>query len=131
MMQFLRKIIVLERRMLPFCCTKVRVASCKVLDKGKILKGGLRAHIKPEITILRWVRHPNIVQLHEVMATKSKIYLVMEFMQGGELFQKVAKGSSGRSWPGYGTDGNNNMEGFPLGRGGGFQQWQYKLSGLW
>ncbi|KAJ3695741.1 hypothetical protein LUZ60_001118 [Juncus effusus] len=64
----------------------------KVLDKEKILKGGMVPHIKREITILRRVRHPNIVQLHEVMATKSKIYFVMEFVKGGELFQKVSKG---------------------------------------
>ncbi|XP_057950374.1 CBL-interacting serine/threonine-protein kinase 12-like [Malania oleifera] len=64
----------------------------KVLDKEKILKSGLTAHIKREISILRRVRHPNIVQLFEVMATKSKIYFVMEFVRGGELFNKVAKG---------------------------------------
>lgn len=64
----------------------------KVLDKEKILKGGLIAHIKREISILRRVRHPNIVQLFEVMATKSKIYFVMEYIRGGELFDKVAKG---------------------------------------
>lgn len=64
----------------------------KVLDKEKILKGGLMAHIKREISILRRVRHPNIVQLFEIMATKSKIYFVMEFVRGGELFNKVAKG---------------------------------------
>ncbi|KAJ6799637.1 CBL-interacting serine/threonine-protein kinase 12-like [Iris pallida] len=64
----------------------------KVLDKEKILKSGLVAHIKREISILRRVRHPNIVQLFEVMATKTKIYFVMEFVRGGELFQKVAKG---------------------------------------
>ncbi|XWS18518.1 hypothetical protein CRYUN_Cryun32bG0050600 [Craigia yunnanensis] len=64
----------------------------KVLDKEKILKGGLIAHIKREIAILRRVRHPNIVQLFEVMATKSKIYFVMEYVRGGELFNKVAKG---------------------------------------
>ncbi|XP_018847947.1 CBL-interacting serine/threonine-protein kinase 12-like [Juglans regia] len=64
----------------------------KVIDKEKILKGGLIAHIKREISILRRVRHPNIVQLFEVMATKSKIYFVMEFVRGGELFNKVAKG---------------------------------------
>ena len=45
----------------------------KVIDKEKVLKGGLIAHIKREIAILRRVRHPNIVQLFEVMATKSKI----------------------------------------------------------
>ncbi|KAL7243547.1 hypothetical protein ACSBR1_015864 [Camellia fascicularis] len=64
----------------------------KIIDKEKILKGGLIAHIKREISILRRVRHPNIVQLFEVMATKSKIYFVMEYVKGGELFNKVAKG---------------------------------------
>lgn len=64
----------------------------KVIDKEKILKGGLIDHIKREIAILRRVRHPNIVQLFEVMATKSKIYFVMEYVRGGELFNKVAKG---------------------------------------
>ncbi|KAG2315369.1 hypothetical protein Bca52824_018491 [Brassica carinata] len=64
----------------------------KVIDKEKVLKGGLIAHIKREISILRRVRHPNIVQLFEVMATKSKIYFVMEYVRGGELFNKVAKG---------------------------------------
>ena len=64
----------------------------KVIDKEKILKGGLVAHIKREISILRRVRHPNIVQLFEVMATKAKIYFVMEYVRGGELFNKVAKG---------------------------------------
>ncbi|ESQ55521.1 hypothetical protein EUTSA_v10025024mg [Eutrema salsugineum] len=64
----------------------------KVIDKEKVLKGGLIAHIKREISILRRVRHPNIVQLFEVMATKAKIYFVMEYVRGGELFNKVAKG---------------------------------------
>ncbi|KAL7225044.1 hypothetical protein ACSBR1_020347 [Camellia fascicularis] len=64
----------------------------KLIDKEKILKGGLIAHIKCEISILRRVRHPNIVQLFEVMATKSKIYFVMEYVKGGELFNKVTKG---------------------------------------
>ncbi|KAL8507087.1 hypothetical protein ACS0TY_017831 [Phlomoides rotata] len=64
----------------------------KVMDKEKILKVGLMAHIKREISILRRVRHPNIVQLLEVMATKAKIFFIMEFVKGGELFNKVAKG---------------------------------------
>ncbi|XP_026660371.2 CBL-interacting protein kinase 19-like isoform X2 [Phoenix dactylifera] len=64
----------------------------KALDKETILKGGLVAHIKREIAILRRVRHPYIVQLFEVMATKTKIYFVMEYVRGGELFSKVAKG---------------------------------------
>ncbi|KAK1420400.1 hypothetical protein QVD17_21960 [Tagetes erecta] len=68
------------------------LVAIKVIDKEKILKDGLISHIKREISILRRVRHPNIVQLFEVMATKTKIFFVMEYVKGGELFSKVAKG---------------------------------------
>ncbi|CAA6671480.1 unnamed protein product [Spirodela intermedia] len=60
--------------------------------QGEDPQGGMMAHIKREIAILRRVRHPNIVQLFEVMATKTKIYFVMEYVRGGELFGRVAKG---------------------------------------
>lgn len=64
----------------------------KVIDKEKVLKVGLIDQIMREISIMRLVRHPNIVELYEVMATKSKIYFVMEYAKGGELFNKVANG---------------------------------------
>lgn len=35
--------------------------------------------------------HPNILKIHEVMATKSKIYLVVEFAGGGELLAKISR----------------------------------------
>ncbi|WOL14559.1 hypothetical protein Cni_G23339 [Canna indica] len=68
------------------------LVAIKTLDKEKIVKWGLVTHIKREIAILRRVRHPYIVQLFEVMATKTKIYFVMEYVRGGELFSRVAKG---------------------------------------
>lgn len=64
----------------------------KVIDKEKVLKVGLIDQIKREISVMRLVRHPNVVQLYEVMATKSKIYFVLEYVKGGELFHKVSKG---------------------------------------
>ncbi|KAJ0240092.1 Protein kinase domain-containing protein [Hirschfeldia incana] len=64
----------------------------KVIDKEKIVKSGLADHIKREISILRRVRHPYIVHLNEVMATKTKIYIVMEYVRGGDLLGKVTKG---------------------------------------
>ncbi|KAF3447980.1 hypothetical protein FNV43_RR08687 [Rhamnella rubrinervis] len=64
----------------------------KAVSKTKILKGGLTANVKREISIMRRLRHPHIVKLIEVLATKTKIYFVMEFAKGGELFAKVAKG---------------------------------------
>lgn len=64
----------------------------KVIDKEKVLKVGLIEQIKREISVMRLVRHPNIIKLYEVMATKTKIYFVVEYAKGGELFNKVAKG---------------------------------------
>ncbi|KAF6176048.1 hypothetical protein GIB67_000142 [Kingdonia uniflora] len=64
----------------------------KVIDKEKILRVGMIDQIKREISVMRIVRHPNVVQLHEVMASKTKIYFVMEYVKGGELFEKIAKG---------------------------------------
>ncbi|CAN4102141.1 unnamed protein product [Withania somnifera] len=64
----------------------------KVIDKEKVLRVGLMAQIKREISVMKLVRHPNIVHLYEVMATKTSIYFVMEYCKGGELFNKVARG---------------------------------------
>ncbi|KAL3520010.1 hypothetical protein ACH5RR_018159 [Cinchona calisaya] len=64
----------------------------KIIDKEKVMKVGLIDQIKREISVMRLIKHPNVVQLHEVMASKTKIYFAMEFVKGGELFNKVAKG---------------------------------------
>ncbi|KAF2562536.1 hypothetical protein F2Q70_00013952 [Brassica cretica] len=65
----------------------------KVVSKQRLNKGGLNgAHVKREIAIMHRLRHPYIVRLSEVLATKSKIFFVMEFAKGGELFAKVSKG---------------------------------------
>ncbi|KAK4274902.1 hypothetical protein QN277_018063 [Acacia crassicarpa] len=63
----------------------------KLIDKDKVMKSGQAEHIKREISIMRKVRHPYIIQLFEVMATKSKIYFVIEYAKGGELFTKLSK----------------------------------------
>ncbi|XP_047165919.1 CBL-interacting serine/threonine-protein kinase 10 [Vigna umbellata] len=64
----------------------------KMIDKDKIMRTGQVEQIRREISVMRLTRHPNIIQLFEVMANKSKIYFVMEYAKGGELFNKVAKG---------------------------------------
>uniref|UniRef100_A0A1J3DBZ7 non-specific serine/threonine protein kinase n=1 Tax=Noccaea caerulescens TaxID=107243 RepID=A0A1J3DBZ7_NOCCA len=60
----------------------------KVVQK-KRLKDGLTAHVKREISVMRRLRHPHIVLLSEVLATKTKIYFVMELAKGGELFSRI------------------------------------------
>jgi len=64
----------------------------KVIDKEKVLKVGMIEQIKREISVMRLIRHPHVVELYEVMASKTKIYVVMEYVKGGELFNKVSKG---------------------------------------
>ncbi|KAM7265253.1 hypothetical protein ACFE04_002936 [Oxalis oulophora] len=61
----------------------------KVMDKATILKNRMVDQIKREISIMKIVRHPNIVGLHEVLASPTKIYIVLEFVSGGELFDKI------------------------------------------
>ncbi|KAM7277139.1 hypothetical protein ACFE04_019005 [Oxalis oulophora] len=64
----------------------------KVINKEFVKQEGLMEQIKREISVMRLVKHPNVVELKEVMATKTKIFVVMEYVRGGELFAKVAKG---------------------------------------
>lgn len=64
----------------------------KAIDKSKVTRIGEAERIKREILVMKLARHPNVIHLFEVMATKTKIYFVMEYAKGGELFNKVAKG---------------------------------------
>ncbi|KAK9158016.1 hypothetical protein Scep_004590 [Stephania cephalantha] len=45
--------------------------------------------IKLEIETMKLIKHPNVVQLYGVMGSKTKIFIVLEFVTGGELFNKI------------------------------------------
>jgi calcium-dependent protein kinase len=60
----------------------------KVLNKAK-LKDHLSS-IKSEVKILTELDHPNIVKYFETYDDTKYIYLVMEYCNGGELFDKIA-----------------------------------------
>lgn len=62
----------------------------KILDKDKVLKHKMIAQIKREISTMKLIRHPNVIRMYEVMASRTKIYIVMELVTGGELFDKIA-----------------------------------------
>lgn len=64
----------------------------KVINKDQVKKEGMMDQIQREISVMRLVRHPNVVELKEVLATKQKIFFIMEYIKGGELFSRVAKG---------------------------------------
>ncbi|KAH7834541.1 hypothetical protein Vadar_017198 [Vaccinium darrowii] len=64
----------------------------KAMSLQNVQKGGLTELVKREISIMHRLHHPHIVRIFEVLATKKKIYFVLEFAEGGELFAKVRKG---------------------------------------
>ncbi|KAG1326578.1 CBL-interacting serine/threonine-protein kinase 5 [Cocos nucifera] len=65
----------------------------KVINKDQIRReAGMMDQIQREISVMRLVRHPHVVELKEVMATKTRIFFVMEYVRGGELFAKVLRG---------------------------------------
>jgi len=46
-----------------------------------------------EVNILTKADHPNVVKLHKVHDTETTLYLVLELLTGGELFDRIiAKG---------------------------------------
>uniref|UniRef100_A0A1J3F8W6 non-specific serine/threonine protein kinase n=1 Tax=Noccaea caerulescens TaxID=107243 RepID=A0A1J3F8W6_NOCCA len=64
----------------------------KVIKKDPVSRRrGMTEQIEREISVMRLLRHPNVVELREVMATKKKIFVVMEYVDGGELFERLDK----------------------------------------
>ncbi|CAH9087842.1 unnamed protein product [Cuscuta europaea] len=74
------------------CLEDDSTVAVKVIDKGTTVNPSIEPLMIREISAMRRLKdHPNILKLHEVMATKTKIYLVMELAHGGELFTKLSK----------------------------------------
>jgi len=69
-----------------------KMYAIKIIDK-KALKGK-EDSLENEIRVLRRLVHPNIVQLLEVYEDKTKVYLVMELVTGGELFDRIVEKGS-------------------------------------
>ncbi|XP_024024135.1 CBL-interacting serine/threonine-protein kinase 9 [Morus notabilis] len=63
----------------------------KILDRDQVLRHKMVEQIKREISTMKLIKHPNVLKLFEVMASRTKIYIVLEFVDGGELFDKIAK----------------------------------------
>nr|KAJ0203423.1 hypothetical protein LSAT_V11C500253320 [Lactuca sativa] len=63
----------------------------KVIEKPSIADPTMEPRLVREVAAMRRLNHPNILKLHEVLATKTKIYLVMELASGGELFTQLSR----------------------------------------
>lgn len=62
----------------------------KIIDKERVILRHKMVHqIKREISTMKLIKHPNVVHLREVLASKQKVYIVLEYIDGGELFDKI------------------------------------------
>ncbi|GFR18898.1 ribosomal protein S6 kinase beta-1, partial [Trichonephila clavata] len=69
-----------------------KLFAMKVLKKDVILKNKKdTAHTKAERNILEAIKHPFIVDLYYAFQTGRKLYLILEFLSGGELFMYLEK----------------------------------------
>ncbi|XP_077461739.1 ribosomal protein S6 kinase beta-2-like [Stigmatopora argus] len=69
-----------------------KIFAMKVLRKAKIVCSAKdTAHTRAEREILETVRHPFIVDLLYAFQTNGKLYLILEYLSGGELFMQLEK----------------------------------------
>ena len=82
-----------------------REYAMKVMDKKKLLRGAaagdarvqaeqmaeLQARVLMEARILRNIDHPNVIRFVDIFEDPTKLFLVMELVQGGELFDRLEK----------------------------------------
>jgi len=63
----------------------------KTIDKKAASTTQDQNRLKTEVEILKKVSHPNIVCLKDMFETSEKLYLIMELVTGGELFDKIVE----------------------------------------
>jgi hypothetical protein len=63
-----------------------KVYAMKVLRKNDLVKRKQVERTKTERSILAAAKHPYIVSLHYAFQTSQKLYMVMDFVQGGDFF---------------------------------------------
>ena len=63
----------------------------KIVDKRLIEGTRDIQRLKKEIKILKSIRHKNIIQLFDIMESKTNLYFVLEYCKGGELFDYIVK----------------------------------------
>jgi len=63
----------------------------KIIDKTQASAEADEKRLKTEVAILKQVKHSNIVCLKDLFETPQTLYLIMELVTGGELFDKIVE----------------------------------------
>jgi serine/threonine protein kinase len=68
-----------------------KIYAMKVLNKKNILDNNELEHTKTEKNILQKLIHPFLVNLNYSFQTPDKLYFIMDYINGGELFYHLQK----------------------------------------
>ncbi len=68
-----------------------KLYAMKVLSKPNIIKRKQVEHTKTERRVLGTINHPFIVRLHYAFQTEEKLYFVLDYAAGGELFFHLSR----------------------------------------
>ena len=69
-----------------------KLYAIKSISKKNIIRSQMASQVKKEISIMKSLEHPNIVQIYEVLSSSEYLYIVMDYVPGGELYTKIARG---------------------------------------
>jgi len=61
----------------------------KIINKRKMEQMNMHEKIRREINILQFLKHPHVIRLYELLDTPTDIFMVMEYVPGGELFDHI------------------------------------------
>eukprot|EP00042_Codosiga_hollandica_P055968 m.795438 g.795438 ORF g.795438 m.795438 type:complete len:1191 (+) comp59243_c0_seq1:155-3727(+) len=61
----------------------------KIIDKSKTINAKETTLIQNEVTIMRRLNHPNCIKLFDVYETSAHVFMVMELVTGGDLFDNI------------------------------------------
>lgn len=70
--------------------TKNRDVAIKIMNK-KDMSNEEYENVKNEIEILKIIKHPNIIQLYDIIENDEYIYVIMEHCKGGDLYSYLEK----------------------------------------
>ncbi|KAG2373974.1 hypothetical protein C9374_011639 [Naegleria lovaniensis] len=65
------------------------IVALKVLDKEQLKKEGVEHQLRREIEIQSHLRHKNILRLYGYFYDRQKVYLILEYAAGGELYKQL------------------------------------------
>lgn len=69
----------------------------KIMSKQRIFNLKQQDHVRAERAVLSMVRHPFLCSLHSSFQDEYNLYIVMEYVQGGELFAHIRASANGLS----------------------------------